>query len=281
VAGADYIVNTYSFTLNYSVERCLEELAEEGFTAFELMAYPGHLWPGELGKADRERLRARFTQNSLRLCSLNQPNVDINLAAATAEMRDYSLSVVCGLVELAGDLGVEAVQIGPGKVNPLLPTPRAEVTTRFYRALDVLIPAADRAGTRILVENMPFAFLPGCEELVAAIEAYDSDKVGLTYDIANGAFIGEPLLPALQRCHHLLQMVHVSDTGRAVYRHDPIGCGEIDFAAARADLAAIGWSGRPVLEIIGDPEDPIAAVVDGARQLDALGWAAFASAAQV
>lgn len=280
MARADYIVNTYSFTLNYSAERCLEELADAGFTAFELMAYPGHLWPAELDLAGRNRLHARLSRRSLRLCSLNQPNVDINVAAATPEMRDYSLSVVRGLIELAGDLGIEAVQLGPGKVNPLLPAPLAEVTARFHRALDVLVPAASRAGTRLLLENMPFAFLPSCQALVDAVEDYGSPEIGITYDIANGAFIGEPLLPALRQCRHRLQMVHVSDTGRAIYRHDPIGLGDIDFAAVRDDLAAIGWCGQPVLEIIGDPEFPMAAVVEGAQKLDAIGWAAFAVPAE-
>jgi L-ribulose-5-phosphate 3-epimerase len=155
--------------------------------------------------------------------------------------------------------------------------PLPDVTARFYRALDMLVPAASRAGTSILVENMPFAFLPSCDALVGAIEDYGSPEIGITYDIANGAFIGEPLLPALRRCRHRLQMVHVSDTGRTVYRHDPIGLGDVDFAAARDDLAQIGWRGQPVLEIIGDPESPMTAVVDSARRLDAIGWAAFAA----
>ena len=43
--------------------------------------------------------------------------------------------------------------------------PRERMLEHFYRALDRLAPLAREAGTRLLVENMPFAFLPDAESL--------------------------------------------------------------------------------------------------------------------
>ena len=50
--------------------------------------------------------------------------------------------------------------VGPGKANPLFPMPRDRMVSYFYRALDKLAPLARQVGTRLFIENMPFAFLP-------------------------------------------------------------------------------------------------------------------------
>lgn len=273
MANSDFAVNTYSYVLDYTATQCLEELAGLGFTDFELMMYPGHAWPNQMNADDREKLKARVKKLDIRINSLNQPNVDINLAAATPEMRQYSFAIVESIIELAGDLDVPWVVIGPGKVNPLMPASQQSVLGHFHDSLDELIKAAQRAGTRILVENMPFAFLPDAASLMEAIEGYKESEVGIVYDIANGAFIDEEIREGLQRTRRRLDLVHVSDTTRKVYKHDPIGKGDIDFQSVGEDLEAVGWHEKPVLEIIGRSADPKQEILEGARRLEDLGWA--------
>src|SRR5207244_2629987 len=107
--------------------------------------------------------------------------------AAATEMRSMTLRMLRGVIELAGDLGVEGVVIGPGKANPLLPMSRNQLVDLFYQALDELLPLAESVGTTIVVENMPFAFLPGAQELLDVLDEYDPHRrIGLVYDVANG-----------------------------------------------------------------------------------------------
>ena len=143
---------------------------------------------------------------------------------------------------------------------------------RFFAALDELAPLAQRAGTALWVENMPFAFLPGIDELLAALDRYGNDDIGIVYDVANGHFIGEDVPAALRRCRQRLRVVHLSDTGQDVYRHAAIGLGSVDFASLPAVLAEIGHGARPILEIIA-PE-PDAAIDQSAARLAQLGWPA-------
>ncbi|MEP6677658.1 MAG: sugar phosphate isomerase/epimerase family protein [Betaproteobacteria bacterium] len=269
-AGAAFAVNTYSYTLSHTVRDCLAGLADRGFDTFELMMYPGHLWPAELGSSARRDLRRFIESNGLTVTTLNMPNVDLNVAGATAEMRAYTLANLRSVVQLAGDLGVPGVVLGPGKANPLFPAPLERLTGYFYAALDVLEPLARDVDTTLYIENMPFAFLPGIDALLAALDHYGSDRIGVVYDVANGHFIHEDIGDALRKCRHRLKVVHLSDTGQQLYRHDSIGLGTVDFAPIPVVLAEIGFTPKPMLEIISpDPDRDIEASASG---LLGAGW---------
>ena len=253
--ACSYAVNTYSYTLDFSAEDCFARLAEQGFSQFELMMYPGHAWPPEMDAGQRKALTGFIGQSGLRLTTLNMPNVDLNIAGAAPEMRAHTLSLLKGVVELAGDLGVPGVIIGPGKYNPLFPAPREQLMGWFHQGLDTLLPLAARAGTSIWVENMPFAFLPRAEDVMEALDGYGVEEVGVVYDIANGEFIGEDLGQGLRTMQPRLRLIHLSDTGREVYRHDPVGQGTVPFEEVAGHILAMGYQGALVLEIISREPD--------------------------
>src|SRR5690348_293978 len=150
------------------------------------------------------------------------PNIDINVAGASEEMRTYSLGLLSRFVQLAGDLGAPGIVIGPGKANPLFPATAEQLTGHFFAALDVLCPIAEKAGTALWAENIPFAFLPGIDALTAALDRYGNANIGIVYDVANAHFIGEDIHYGLRRSGARLKLVHLSDTGRRLYRHDPV-----------------------------------------------------------
>lgn len=265
-----YAVNTYSYMHDHTAVSCLRHLAAQGFSVFELMMYPGHAWPNEMDAARRKALRALISDNGLRLTTLNMPNVDLNIGGAAPEMRRYTLRILEGVVELAGELEAPAVVLGPGKFNPLFPAPKELLIGWFFEALDRLLPLAERAGTALWVENMPFAFLPGADELMAALADYGHDGIGVVYDVANAEFIGENLEAGFETVRPRLRLVHLSDTGRQVYRHDPVGAGTVPFGEVARHFRTVGYGNIPVLEIISrEPDRDIPASV---RRLATLGW---------
>lgn len=267
--NASFAVDTCSYTLNWSVQDCLERLARRGFREFELQMYPGHLWPAHMEKPARRNLKDLLAANGLAVTTLCMPNIDINIAAATDDMRRMSLGVLRHVIELAGDLGAEGVVIGPGKANPLLPMPFDDLLDHFYDALDHLLPLAESACTSILVENMPFAFLPGVQDLLNALDAYGDASIGVVYDVANGHFIKEDMAEALRACAPRLRAIHLSDTGQDMYRHAEVGLGSVDFHALPGVLAQIEFTRRPTLEIIsGEPDE---AIERSARKLQSIG----------
>jgi sugar phosphate isomerase/epimerase len=265
--------NTYSYMRSHSAEACLARLADQGFDEFEVMVHPGHLWPTDMSAKQRSTLRSMIERRGITLVSLNMPNIDINVAAAAQGMRAYSLKLLIDTVRLAGEIGARGVVIGPGKANPLFPAGADELTKHFFDALDLLCPVAESAGTALWVENMPFAFLPGIGELLAALKDYGNDKVRIIYDIPNAYFIGEDFADGLKQCSALLELVHLSDTGRQAYRHDPVGLGTVPFADVPRALEAVGYNAtrpKPMLEIIS--RDPDTDIIASAAKLAVLGF---------
>lgn len=265
-----FACNTYSYTFSQAADRCVAHLADLGFSEFELMVYPGHLWPGDAETC--RALRELAASRELRIVSLNMPNVDVNIAGASAEMRRYSLDLLARTVELAGELGASGVVIGPGKANPLFPAPAERLTGYFFAALEKLLPLARSAGTALWVENMPFAFLPTIEGLMAALARFGAVEIGIVYDAANGHFIDEDVASGLRACRERLKLVHLSDTDQFTYKHAAVGTGTVPFQRIPAVLAEIGYTRRPMLEIISADAD--GDILASAVQLARLGFAA-------
>ena len=134
----------------------------------------------------------------------------------------------------------------------------------------MLCPVAEASGTALWVENMPFAFLPGIGDLMAALKRYGNDAVRIVYDIANAYFIDEDFADGLQQCRERLALVHLSDTGQQIFRHDPVGLGTVPFADVPRALAAVGYKARPMLEIIS--RDPDRDIIASAGKLAVLGF---------
>jgi sugar phosphate isomerase/epimerase len=262
--------HTYSFTLRESALHTVPRLVDLGFTCFELMAHPGHLWPAELTASDRVRLRQSVEQVGGEIVALNMPNVDLNIAATTAEMRHHTRGLLADLVRLAGDLGVPGVIMGPGKANPLLPAPRHELLSYFLDGLAELSRLAKTHGTAIWVENMPFSFLPDARGVVEVLDRFGDDTVGTVFDFTNAYFVGEDLEDGLACMSPRLKLVHVSDTGREVFEHAVLGSGTMPIEPIPALLAKAGYKGPVMLEIVS--QDPEHGLVESRRRLASLAW---------
>jgi L-ribulose-5-phosphate 3-epimerase len=262
-------VNTYSYIFSGSAAETIARLADQGYGGVELMFFPGHLWPAELDAAKLRSLR-ELCERRLRLVAVNMPNIDITVAAAVEEMRTYTLDLLVKFVRCAGELGAGGIIIGPGKANPLFPMPRERMVSHFYRALDLLAPLARQVGTRLLIENMPFAFLPDAESLMKVVDGYGDDSIRVIYDVANAHFIGESPAEGLRRVRERLSLVHFSDTTRKSYKHDPLGQGDVPLAGLASVMKEIGYDDLPMLEVISlNPDRDIA---DSCRRLQQAGF---------
>ena len=267
--AAGFGVNTYSYTFSGSAADTVARLADQGYGGVELMFFPGHLWPTELDAGQLRGLR-QLCEQRLRLVAVNMPNVDINVAAAAAEMRTFTLDLLTKFVRCAGELGAGGIIIGPGKPNPLFPMPRERMVSHFYRALDVLAPLARQAGTRLLIENMPFAFLPDAKSLMNVVDGYGDVGIRVIYDVANAHFIGEAPVAGLRRVRDRLSLVHFSDTTRQSYKHDPLGYGDVPLAGVASAMNEVGYAELPMLEIIS--QQPDADIADSCRRMRDAGF---------
>jgi len=264
-AISGFAVNLYSYIFSHTAADAVRHLADKGFADFELMMFPGHLWHGAEGAELRKDLAKAQAVTGARFLTSNMPNIDVNIAACDPTMRDYSLTLLEKFLNHSGELGIPRMIIGPGKPNPLFPAPKVFLMDCFHAALDRLAPAAESAGVTLLVENMPFAFLPDADALVDALDGYGHDGIGIVYDIANAHFIQEDTTAGLDRVKDRLRIIHLSDTTQATYKHDAVGQGDVPFQAVMRDLAGIDLDEPPVLEIIS--ADPDAEILRSAKAL--------------
>lgn len=270
-----FAVSTYSYQQGFTARDAIARLRARGYVDFEVMVFPGHLWPADTDDAARREVRRGVDACGARIGTLSIANNDLNIASAYPGLRTYSLDLLSDIVRLAGDLGVPGVVIGPGKPNPLFPLPRAQLVGYLHAALDTLCALAERTGTRICMENMPVGFISSAAELADALDAYGNDGIGFVYDVANGHFVREDVSAALRRVAARLALLHVSDTNQTTYRHDRVGLGDVDFAALPPVLATLGHAARPVLEVISTHPDRD--IDESAARLVRMGWGSQAA----
>ena len=264
-------VNTMSFMWKTSAREALETLARQGYRRFELMAQRPHLDP----MMDRAEALAfgRFLRDAgLVVETINMPSLDQNLASAAPQMREYSVGLFERLVVIAEAIGATALVVVTGRVNPLIAPARRDLEGWFTESFERVLRAAETTGVKLLLENLPMGVYPRADQLIAFSERIAHPMVEVCYDIANAHFIGEDPVAGLHQVRSRLGIVHLSDTGRQAWRHDPVGRGTCDFAAFGAALRNIGYAKTSMLEIVA--ERAVEDIMDSHRKITQWGWAA-------
>ena len=263
--------NTFSYVYTHSMLDSVRRLARLGYRDFEILVAQPHLWPADVSAAERREVRKILEGEGLRLASVNLPGIDNNIVSSTREMRAFSLDVMGKLVDLCGDWGISYCIIVPGRTIPLWPVPREQLTEWFVEGMSVLADRASGQGVTMVIENVPNTWIPRAGDMMAALDALGRDDVGVIYDCANAPFAGEDPAEGVRIVAPRLRLVNISDTPRDKWRHDPIGTGDVDFAAFIAALREVGYEGLSMAEIIAT--DPDRHFADAITKLREFGWA--------
>jgi len=269
-AAAAYTVNTYPYTLRYGLRDCVAHLADLGFRSFEPMLVPGHFWPSREAAGERREIGNLLANRDLRIVTLNQPNLDINLGSSVTEMREHSCAMMTAAMRLAADWGAMGIVINPGKANPVLPSPSEQLADWFRRSLDALVPEAERWNVQLIVKNHPLSYLHRAADLVSFFDGYGWERIGIGYDFANGYFGREDPREALQVLNSRIKLIYAADSGLDEFRHDPVGADAVPFNDIAETLRASGYRGDTVLEIIADDSDR--ALAASVAQLESHAW---------
>ena len=266
----DVGVNTMSFMWKASARDALETLARRGYRRFEVMAQRPHFDP-YMDPAEALAFGRFLRDAGLTVETINMPSLDQNLASGTPEMREYSVKLFERLIRIAEAIGASGLIVVTGRVNPLIVPARSDLEGWFAGAFERVLRAAERTGVRLLLENIPLGVHPRADQLIAFADRMDSALVGICYDIANAHFIGEDTADGLRQVRSRLEIVHLSDTGRQAWRHDPVGQGTCDFAGFGATLQEIGYAKTSMLEIVS--QQPVEDIVASHRKVAQWGWA--------
>lgn len=267
-----FVCNTFSFIWKHPFVDCIPRLAELGFDAFEVLLTAPHLWPTDCDTAHRRRLVETLRVHSARVVSLNAGGFDNNLASPARNVREFAQQYLRDVIDLAADLGAHDVVVVPGQGRGLLPPSHEALLGWFSDSLAGLARHAESRDVRLLLENVPFSFLPRAGQLIEAVRDFPPERVGIVYDVANAVFARENPVEGLKAALPRLGLVHLSDTSTHTWRHDPVGRGTVPFKDIGAALREAHYAGAMALEIVTDA--PETDLPDSATALLAIGYEA-------
>jgi len=248
-------VSTFPFLYSHSGHDALKHLAAQGYTAFEMMIFPPHGWPAEMRPATRREIRQWLSDNNLRITSFCYPLLDNNPNSTCPIMRRYTLDRYKEAIELAADWGCPYVCAIPGPVNSLINPPTPWMREWFVQGMKELVAFAEGSGVEIILENVPFTFLPTAQDMLDVANDIDP-SVGINFDVCNSAYIKEDVQGAIRLLGDRIKNVHISDSTYGEFKHDRLGTGVVRPAEAAQALQAAGYDGLTVLEIITDATQP-------------------------
>jgi sugar phosphate isomerase/epimerase len=266
----DFAVNTYSFIYRDSALACMRHLGEMGFRRFEILVTPPHIWPADLDAGQRREVARALEAEGLALTSLNLPSLDHNLTSPNPEARQATVAQYRDVITLAGEWRAPFVVLCPGRLSPLFPPPTGWIRDWLLEGLATLAAESAAAGVTLLMENIPIGPAPRAEDMMEVLETLGDARVGIVYDVANGHYAGEDPAAGVKVVAPRLRLVHLSDTPRTTWRHDPVGTGDVDFPAFARALEEIGYDGESVMEIASP--DPDVDLPESRRRLGRLGW---------
>lgn len=250
-------VSTFPYLYSHSGLDALKHLRGMGYRRFEMMIFPPHLWPADMTPADRRAVASWLEGEGAEISSFCYPLLDNNINSVCRLMRRYTLDRYKEAIELASAWGCPYVCAIPGPVNSLIDPPAAWMREWFVEGARELVDFAKGSGVAIILENVPFTFLPSAQAMLD-VATEIGPEVGINFDVCNSAFIKEDVPAAIRLLGARIKNVHISDSTLGLFKHDKLGVpnGIVEPGPAAEALRAIGYKGVTVLEIIADAVNP-------------------------
>lgn len=263
----------------------LAVIAELGYDGVALTLDHPHLDPFARGVAARTtRVAHRLDELGLAVVVetgaryLLDPRRKHQPTLVSASGRERRVELLCRAVDIAADLGAEAMSFWSGA--PPADAPPEESWDRLTAGCAAVVGAADHRGVDLAFEPEPGMFvdrLDGALELRSRLG--DPSRFRLTLDVGHcRCNESDSVANCVRRALPQLASVQIEDMRRDVHEHLEFGAGEIDFPPVLAALVEGGYAGLVSVEL---PRHSHAAPVVAARSLEflraALGAATVAS----
>jgi sugar phosphate isomerase/epimerase len=240
-----------------------------------MMIFPPHCWPRELTIKARKEYKGWLNGEGGKITSFCYPLLDNNPNGVDRLMRSYTLDRYKEAIDLSAEWECPYVVAIPGPVNSLINPPYQWMLDWFVEGTKELVAYAKGTGVSILLENVPFTFLPTTKDMAETAKLI-GPEVGVNFDVCNSAYIKEDPAEAIRMLGNLVKNVHISDSGYGDFKHERLGTGIVEPGPAAKALADIGYTGVTVLEIITDAlaagADPDADIVASHAILAQNGW---------
>jgi len=247
-----YSSNAYT---RVPLERAIDEIADAGFDAIEILADVPHVDPRKVTARRVERLAARLQGRRLKVSNVN---ANTNLAISRREAEGFRPSLVdpdAGdrrrrvdyirrAIDFAADIGSANVAISVGRAAP-----EPGLEDRLRRGLESVLAHADRRRVDVGIEYEPGHWIESSGPLLALVRAVGHPRLGANLDIGHAVCAGESAPAVVRRLAGRIWNLHFEDIRGRVHRHLVPGRGDIDFAAVFRALRSIDYRRFVTLEL--------------------------------
>ncbi|MBI4582353.1 MAG: TIM barrel protein [Planctomycetes bacterium] len=256
-------INGWAFAAEVPVAEAARLARTAGFEAFEpTLNAEGELTP-TTDEAACRRIGEAIRAAGLEVASLATALFwKTNYTSAEPATREAAIELTIACLDRARWLGTDALLIVPGLVRHdtqprQLVCGYADALGLTYRALQRLVPEAERRGVVLAIENVWNSFLLSPVELRELIDRVNSPWVGAYLDTGNVLKFGMPedWVRVLGR---RIARVHVKDFKVAVGTKEgfvPPGDGDANWPAIVAALRQTGYDGPMTYEGRGELTD--------------------------
>jgi sugar phosphate isomerase/epimerase len=262
--------HTFGFLWDRDALTATRDLAATGFRDFQYLAGAPHLDPWNTDRATVLAVRQAVDNAGGSVIALDLPSSETNLASGNQAVVDFSVSAYLKVLDLASELGARWLTINSGRKHGLLPPPDNRLLNVYRGAVERLARAAEPRGVRLLLENIPGMLLADAASAKAFLDEEDYGLIDVLYDVTNAAAIGEQPADGIAMLGGRIKLVHLSDAPIGQWRHDPVGTGDLDFAAIHTALTDIGYGEGIVIETIS--KDTLSDLVASRSRLLDMGW---------
>src|SRR5262249_52012518 len=139
------------------------------------------------------------------------------LISATAPERQVRLDFLCKAIEIAKDLGADAVSFWSG--TAVDDAPGDELFDRLISGCNPLLETATRHQVRLAFEPEPGMFIDNMSRFAELHQRMTDPLFGLTLDIGHLHCQSEDIVESIRRWRHCLFNVHIEDMRRGVHEH--------------------------------------------------------------
>jgi len=242
-----------------SVEEALAAIAAAGFPQAEILGQEPHIAVPLTGQALSD-FRTLLGDLGLRARTVHAPMTYNVLGAPEENWRREKVEVLGTYVQFTGALGASDIIIHPVPApcfvpNADDPTVPGLIRDAVPRSLDELIPVAEKAGVRILLENLPYDYdypFLTVQELRPLVDGYPEERLGIVLDTGHAWILKNDPASEVYAAGPRLGGLHLQDVGLSETRdeHWVPTHGDLEWDAIRRALSQVQYAGPWTFEVM-------------------------------
>ena len=247
---------------NYSLSESILDISQIGYDGVEILCDVPHAFPLPLSEDKITEIKKALTKNRLEISNLNAftlfgitDTYHPSWIEANQDYRKIRIDHTVNCLKLANQLGAKNISIEPG--GPVeYPNNRGEYLRVFKDGINNVLPVAEEEKVKILVEPEPGLLLENSSEFLQFIKDFDSDYIGLNFDIGHFVCVNENPSKLVFKLSEYIHHFHLADIKNKVHNHLIPGLGSINFKDVVKSINDIGYDGFITVELYPYKDNP-------------------------